>query len=186
MIETDLYKLRFPIGEFKTQETITQELIALWITSIETFPMSVFRVCSKLSDEEKQWIYRPGGWSIKQVVHHCADSHMNALMRTKLALTEDKPMVKPYQEEKWAELIDAQDDDIRDSINILSGVHKKWVKILKNLGPEELSREYIHPEHNKSFSIAEVIGMYAWHCDHHLAHIKFALELKGNFNTAQN
>ena len=186
MTESDIFKLRFPIGEYSNPEVISQDQINDWIKSIETFPVSIFQLCSKLSTNEKNWIYRPGGWSVKQVVHHCADSHMNALIRTKLAITEDNPTVKPYSENLWAELIDAQDDNIRDSINILSGVHNKWVRILKDLRPEDMDRKYIHPEHGTKFSIKEVIGTYAWHCNHHLAHIKQALNSKGSFNASNN
>ncbi|MFT6981572.1 MAG: hypothetical protein ACJAUD_000336 [Crocinitomicaceae bacterium] len=186
MTETDIYNLRFPIGKFVTPESISDEQLKEWIESIREFPVSVFGLCSKLSEQEINWIYRPGGWAIKQVIHHCADSHMNSLIRFKLALTEDRPTIRPYKEGLWADLVDSQDNDIRNSINILAGTHKKWVMILLNLRQEDMHRGYIHPEHNKYFSIGEAIGLYAWHCNHHLAHIQLALKSKGSFNASNN
>lgn len=186
MIETDLYQLKFPIGEFTAPDVYTEELLDEWIETLAGFPLEVFQMCSKLSAEEKNWIYRPGGWSIKQVIHHCADSHMNAFIRIKLSLTEDCPTITPYQEAKWAELEDSLDDNIRDSINIISGTHKKWARLITSLSPEQLKRQYIHPEHQTRISIIEAIGTYAWHCKHHLGHIQLAIVSNGRNNTSNN
>ena len=133
-----------------------------------------------LSPLELDYIYRPGGWTIKQVVHHCADSHMNSLIRFKLALTEDLPTIKPYFEERWAELADYH-NPISDSLIILQGVHNRWVTLLKSLDQEQLKRDFIHPEHQKRFTLKETMALYAWHCQHHLAHIEQALEFKNVF-----
>ena len=124
-----------------------------------------------LSDEQLNTPYRPEGWTIRQVVHHCADSHMNALIRFKLALTEDTPTVKPYLEDRWSELPDSKSTRIDSSIKILEGVHERLSLLLKSLTQSDLEREFIHPEHGRKILVKENIGLYAWHCDHHLAHI---------------
>ncbi len=181
MTEQELYKLKYPIGEFKKPELITSQHIADWISSIEALPNSIVSITNTLSENELNYKYRPEGWTIKQVVHHCSDSHINSLIRFKLALTEDKPIIRPYFEDRFAKLID-YDEPIGVSLSILTGVHKKLVVLLKNLDQDDLKREFIHPEHGKHFSLEETIGIYAWHSNHHLAHVKQALNFKEKFN----
>lgn len=178
----DIQKLKFPIGEYAPNRNPDKETLNKWIKVIEDFPVKLESLTAGVSLEKLNWNYRPGGWTVKQVIHHCADSHMNSIIRFKLALTEDTPTIRPYHEDKWAELIDAQDDDIENSIKLLNGLHKKWVILLRNLSKEQLELEYIHPEHGKRFNLAETIGIYAWHCNHHLAHVKNGLESKGKYN----
>lgn len=180
MKEEELYKLKFPVGEFKKPETITKEHIEAWINSIETLPESIISITKNRSETELNYKYRPNGWTIKQVVHHCADSHINSLLRFKLTLTEKEPIIRPYFEDRFAELNDYS-ESIDDSICILVGVHKKLVVLLKNLSQEELKLEFIHPEHGKRFTLEETIGTYAWHSNHHLAHIEQALKFKSKF-----
>ena len=144
-------------------------------------PKSIVSVTNNLSEIELNYKYRPDGWTIKQVVHHCADSHINSIIRFKLALTEDTPTIRPYFEDRFAELNDYR-ETIDTSVSILNGVHKKLGILLKNLSKEDLKREFVHPEHGKHFSVEETIGVYAWHSNHHLAHIKKALNSKGKFN----
>lgn len=177
----NLEKLKFPIGQFQKPETISQNDLDCWINDIENFPSKIKNLTSTLSVEELDWIYRPQGWSIKQVVHHCADSHMNSLIRFKLALTEDVPTIKPYEEQFWAELADGNSDDISPSLQLIEGLHKRWVLLLKSFGATELKRQFIHPANNKTSFLDETIGMYAWHGNHHLAHIEQALANKGQF-----
>lgn len=177
----NLEKLKFPIGQFQKPETISENDLNLWINYIETFPARIKEVTSSLSVEELNWIYRPNGWSIKQVVHHCADSHMNSFIRFKLALTEDIPTIKPYEEQLWAELADGNSNDILPSIQIIEGLHARWVLLLKSFGSTELKRQFTHPANNKTSCLDEIIGVYAWHCNHHLAHIEQALLYKGQF-----
>jgi len=181
MTEQDLYNLRFPIGEFKKPELITKQQINEWISSIEALPQSIISVTKDLSEVELNYKYRPNGWTIKQVVHHCADSHINSIIRFKLALTEVKPTIRPYFEDRFAEL-DDYSEAIDAAISILIGVHKKLGILLKKLNQEELKLEFVHPEHEKHFSLEETIGVYAWHSNHHLAHIKQALKLKRTFD----
>lgn len=181
MTEQDLYKLKYPLGEFIKPDRITSQQIEEWIASIEALPNSIDATTKNLNEAELNYKYRPQGWTIKQVVHHYADSHINSMMRFKLALTEDTPTIRPYFEDRFAKLID-YDAPINASISILTGVHKKLEVLLKNLSQNDLKRQFIHPEHGKHFSIEETIGVYAWHGDHHLAHIKQALNFKEKFN----
>ena len=177
----NLDKLRFPIGSFKCPESVEAAQMSLWISEIESFPASINNLTKHLSAAELNWKYRPGGWSIKQVVHHCADSHMNCLIRFKLALTEETPTIKPYEESKWAELKDALTDDISASLQITEGIHSRWSVLLKNMSKEQFSMQYFHPESQKTFALDEITGFYAWHCNHHLAHIRQALSHKNQF-----
>ncbi|WP_282044261.1 YfiT family bacillithiol transferase [Winogradskyella flava] len=181
MTEQELYKLTFPIGEFEKPQHITQEHLREWIASIESLPERIESVTKHLNDKELNYKYRPAGWTIKQVVHHCADSHINSIVRFKLALTEDAPTIRPYFEDRFAKLIDYK-ESIDASISILKGVHEKLGILLKSFSEEDLKREFIHPEHGKRFSLEETIGTYAWHSDHHFAHIQQALKHKGEFN----
>ena len=172
--------LKYPIGQFEKPEHISKTQILNWISEIEKFPNRVEELTKDLSADELAYIYRPEGWTIRQVVHHCADSHINSITRFKLALTEDSPTIRPYFEDRWATLVD-YNEPLESALQILKGVHKKLGVLLKSIKEEELKREFIHPEHGKRFSIEETIGVYAWHSNHHLAHIKQALKFKGVF-----
>jgi hypothetical protein len=174
--------LAFPIGEYSANKTPNKSIIEKWISEIEVFPSALYSLLEHITTEKLQWKYRPGGWSVKQVVHHCADSHMNSIIRFKLALTEDLPTIRPYQEDKWAELPDSLSNNLQDSLTLLTSLHSKWVKLLRILSEEELNREFIHPEHGQKMSLKETIGMYAWHCNHHLAHVKQAISSGGTYN----
>jgi hypothetical protein len=176
----NIEELKYPVGKFKYAKP-THDQHKQWIKDIETFPAKVREIITGLSSKQLAWAYRPEGWTIQQVVHHCADSHMNANSRFKLALTEDNPTIKPYEEALWAKLPDMA-NDLEDSLSILDGLHKRWNSLLESLSEEELDRTYIHPEHNKTFDLRFTVGMYAWHCNHHYAHIKQALHHKGQFD----
>ncbi len=176
-----LSALKFPIGEFEKPSTISTADIDLWIQEIGKFPERISNLTNPLDENALNWQYRPEGWTIKQVVHHCADSHMNAIIRCKLTLTEDTPNIGPYFEDRWANLTDYSSNDLSHSLAIINGLHHKWVGILINLNEEELNRTFLHPEHNQSFSLKENIANYAWHCNHHLAHIRLAIQYKGEF-----
>lgn len=177
----NLQKLKYPIGTYRSNKNPNIEELENWIRDIEHFPVTLENLVKDISDEALSYKYRPDGWTIKQVVHHCSDSHLNSIMRFKLALTEDTPRIRPYFEDRWAKLPDSLQDDVSDSLSILKGLHKKWVLLLKSLSEEQLKLEFIHPEHGQKFNLAETIGNYAWHCNHHLAHIKNALASKGKY-----
>jgi len=163
--------LRFPIGKYSKPNVISKETLEDWIIDLEQFPDNLSNAVRNLSSEQLNTPYRPGGWTVSQVVHHCADSHLNSFIRFKLALTEDKPTIKPYYEDRWADLPDARDFPIESSLKIIEGVHQRWTHLIKNLSEEDLKKVFIHPEHNKEFTLIETIGLYAWHSNHHLAHI---------------
>ena len=165
--------LRYPIGQFDKPTVITRRVIEKWIETIGSFPELLSFEVALLADKQLDTPYREGGWTIRQVVHHCADSHMNAFVRFKLALTEDNPVIKPYDEASWAELSDSKSLPVASSLFILKGLHYRWRTLLKSLDEESLKRKYTHPEHGQEFALDEAIGMYAWHCNHHLAHVKF-------------
>ena len=177
----DLEKLKFPIGEYVKPKTISGAELENCLTQIQEFPERIEDITKNLSVEELNWVYRPNGWSIKQVVHHCADSHINAYVRTKLALTQILPVINPYNETVWATLVDGNTDSILASLHILKGVHSRWILLLNNLSKAELEREYYHPENNKNYKLNEVIAIYSWHCNHHLVHIEQAIKYKGQF-----
>ncbi|SOD14792.1 YfiT family bacillithiol transferase [Pedobacter xixiisoli] len=170
---SDIENLKFPIGKFNAPDLITSEHIKTWIEAIKSFPERLIAATKDLNDEQLEKQYRPDGWTIRQVVHHCADSHINSFTRFKLALTEDKPVIKPYAEDLWAELPDA-DLPIASSIKILEGIHERWTVLLESLTAADLERQFIHPENNELISLKQNIGIYAWHCNHHLAHILIA------------
>jgi DinB superfamily len=181
MNEISIEKLKFPIGTFQKPDFISENDIKNWIKTIDNFPKLIKEKTENLSFEQLNWTYRPNGWSAKQVVHHCADSHINSFVRFKLALTEENPTIKPYEEASWALLDDGISDDISASLSIIQGVHKRWVLLMKSFTEKELKRTFLHPESKKTFCLEEIIGLYAWHCNHHLAHIDQALEYKGQF-----
>ncbi|MEO6305324.1 MAG: YfiT family bacillithiol transferase [Bacteroidia bacterium] len=164
-------ELKYPIGHYQKPEAFTKEILNEAISIIENFPKKLKQETEHLTDEQLDTPYRPDGWTIRQVVHHCADSHMNAMIRVKLALTEDTPTIKPYAEALWAELPDTKNLPIHFSLSILEGVHFRWATTLKNMKEKEFDRCFIHPEKGRELSLHESTGMYAWHCKHHLAHI---------------
>lgn len=171
--------LQYPIGKFQKPDEFTDEILIELINTLEDFPSKIRTETENLSDEQLDTVYRPGGWTIRQVVNHCADSHMNSLMRFKLALTEDEPEIKPYFEDRWAELEDSKNMNIDAALKMLEGIHERWTVLLRSLSKDQLSRTFIHPEHGMKFRLDENIAVYTWHCDHHLAHIK---ELKKRKN----
>ncbi|WP_310554669.1 YfiT family bacillithiol transferase [Flavobacterium sp.] len=177
----NLETLKFPIGAFQKPISISENDIQKWIETIENFPNRIKRITENLSVEKLNWQYRPEGWSIKQVVHHCGDSHMNSLIRFKLALTEDLPTIRPYEEALWAILPDGVMDELTASIQIIQGVHARWVLLLKSFSTTEFTRQFLHPASGKIYTLDEALGLYAWHCNHHLAHIEQALLYKGIF-----
>ena len=162
--------VRYPIGQFEKPNLINKQELSGWIRIIAGFPEEIASEVLSLTDEQLDTPYRDGGWTVRQVVHHCADSHMNAFIRFKLALTETDPIIKPYYEALWAELPDSK-IHLESSLNLLKGLHERWRKLLESLDDEDLKRTYVHPEHGRPIPLDEVIGMYAWHCNHHLAHI---------------
>jgi uncharacterized damage-inducible protein DinB len=174
-------KIKYPIGRYRVDKTIAPRDVAKWIDEIEELPGKLRAEVSDLDEEQLDTPYREGGWTVRQLVHHLPDSHLNAYTRFKLALTEDKPTIKPYREDQWAELPDSS-LPIEVSLKMLEAIHERWVYLLKSLNEEQLSRELIHPESDSgNVVLKSMIGNYAWHGKHHLAHI-INLKEKKNWN----
>ncbi|HEX3234972.1 MAG TPA: putative metal-dependent hydrolase [Gemmatimonadales bacterium] len=162
--------LRYPIGRFKF-ETLTERGRAECVARIAGAPGRMRAAVVGLSDDQLDTPYRPGGWTVRQVVHHVPDSHLNAYTRMRLALTEPAPTIKPYEEARWAELPDARTAPIEISLALLEALHARWHLLLRQLTPTDGARTFRHPEHGRDFTVDEVIAMYAWHGEHHAAHI---------------
>lgn len=172
MTEHELYKLKYPIGEFKKPQQITSQHLKEFIAQIESLPMRLKKTVENLSEEQLNTPYRPQGWTVRQVIHHIPDSHLNSYIRFKWALTEDKPVIKAYFEERWAELADYQNTPIEISLNLLEFLHQRWVILLRSLNTEELAKTFIHPAQGNALHLGETTASYAWHGEHHLAHIE--------------
>ena len=151
---------------------ITNQQLKEWIDTLEEIPSIVESMVMSLSDAQLATPYRPDGWSVRQLVHHIADSHHNSYIRFKWGLTEDNPVIKPYLEKEWSKLFDAQTAPIALSLNHLKAVHAKLVYLLRGLSQEDLERKFIHPDGNQETSLIVNVGRYAWHGSHHIAHIK--------------
>ena len=168
--------LRYPIGEFDPS-TIDIARRAEHIRTYSELPEKLGAAVDGLTDEQLDTPYRPEGWTLRQTVHHLADSHMNGLVRVKLALTEEKPTIRPYLEDRWAELPD-KSMPIESSMKILEGVHSRVAEILKNLADDDFNRKFIHPDTGE-WTLDGFIALYAWHSRHHTAHITSARERNG-------
>jgi uncharacterized damage-inducible protein DinB len=161
---------RYPIGKFNKNITVTKEMRSDFINTIETLPSQLRKEVENLSQQQLDTPYRNGGWTIRQVVHHLPDSHINSYVRFKLALTEDNPAIKTYEEHLWAELPDTFKTPIDVSLNLLESLHTRWVILLRSLTDEQYEKTFQHPEWNK-ITLSTVLALYAWHSKHHLAHI---------------
>jgi hypothetical protein len=170
--------LRYPIGRFEHQGPVDGATLAAWIGQIEALPGQLRDAVSRLTDEQLDTPYRPGGWTIRQVVHHVPDSHLNGYVRCKWALTEDQPLIKTYDEARWAELADYRTVPVETSLRFLAAIHEKWVALLRVLTREQLSRRFVHPDWG-TVELAWNVGNYAWHGRHHLAHVTTTVERNG-------
>ncbi|MEP7255084.1 MAG: YfiT family bacillithiol transferase [Ferruginibacter sp.] len=162
--------LKYPIGKYIVQP-FSEKLLAEWLTDIKNLPQHLENAILNLDEAQLNTPYREGGWTVKQLVHHVADSHMNAYIRFKLGLTEVNPVIKPYDEAAWAEMADTKNLPINISLTILHAVHARWYEILKNMSRDDMDKTVFHPEHKKEFTLWELLGMYAWHSRHHVAHV---------------
>lgn len=161
---------RFPIGKFQYGGAPSAEQREKFIGEIEQTPAALSTAIEGLTESQLNTPYRPGGWTVRQVVHHVPDSHMNAYVRFKLALTEDSPVIKTYAEDRWAELADTKATPIEVSLNLLDCLHKRWVRLLRSLKPEDWKREFRHPELGVVL-LEKNVALYAWHGKHHVAHV---------------
>ncbi len=161
---------RYPIGKFQLPQTITPEHHAQWIQTIAQTPAQMRKAVEGLSDVQLDTPYREGGWTVRQVVHHVPDSHINSYVRFKLALTEDEPTIKPYREQDWALLADSRDTPIEVSLDLLDSLHRRWVVLLESLNPSDYAKAFMHPDSGRN-TLERAVALYASHGSHHVAHI---------------
>lgn len=178
---TDIEFLKYPIGKFQFDPNSDEHSLQKAIETIKSLPEHLMETVKHLSEPQLDTPYRPGGWTVRQVIHHVGDSHMNALIRFKLALTEDTPTIKPYDEAAWAKLSDYS-FEIELSLALIRLIHAKWVAILEHMTEADFQRTYFHPESQKEQTLLEVAHMYAWHSQHHLSHIQ-QLMIRENWTT---
>jgi len=162
--------LRYPIGNFEKPATVAPGQRAGFIRDLEEAPARLRAAVAGLSETQLDTPYRPGGWTVRQVAHHLPDSHLNAYTRHKLAVTEDEPTIKPYEESRWAELADGKAAPIQPSLQLLESLHSRWVTFLRGLKPDQFSRTFMHPESGR-WTLDQSLAMYGWHGKHHVAHI---------------
>lgn len=172
--------LRYPIGQYEPKP-LSQSVKEEWLADIRFLPQAIEHAINNLNEAQLHTPYRDGGWTLNQVVHHVADSHMNAYCRFKLGFTEDRPTIRPYDEKAWAETQDVKDLPINISITLLHALHQRWHHFLQSLTDGDYNRTVFHPEHKKEFTLWYLLGMYAWHGRHHTAHITSLRERK-NWN----
>lgn len=171
--------LAYPIGRFALPAAHTETDRNKWISVLEAAPKWYDYSIENLDEAQLDTPYRPGGWTIAQVVHHVADSHINAYTRLKLALTEEQPLIKPYDEKRWAELPDVTAVPVNVSITLIHALHRRWTAVLRHLNEAEWERSYLHPEMKDALTLWQMTAMYAWHSKHHFEHIMKLRERMG-------
>lgn len=179
MNDASAERLRYPIGHFHKPESISDRQLQDWIAELEALPTRLRDLADRLSETQLDTPYRPGGWTVRQVIHHLSDSHHHSYTRFKWALTEDQPVIKAYLQDGWADLFDARTAPVSLSLDHLQAVHAKLVYLLRGLSRAELKRAFVHPETGSVTTLEENVGRYAWHSNHHLAHISGLLERMG-------
>lgn len=179
MKETETLDPRYPIGRFQFDGDAAAGKREQWIEQIAAAPARLRAAVTGLTAAQLDTPYRDGGWTVRQVVHHLPDSHLNAYTRIKLALTEEAPTIKPYEEARWAELPDARAGEIEPSLLLLESLHQRWLMLLRQLKPHDFDRQFRHPEHGRTFRLGETLALYAWHGRHHVAHITALRKRKG-------
>jgi DinB superfamily len=169
-MEIPMTDLRYPIGKFHYEGPPTEEQKQKYLSDIEQAPAHLRAALKGLSDQQLDTPYRPEGWTVRQVTHHVPDSHLNAYVRFKLALTEDDPTIKPYAEDRWAQLADTQTTPVEVSLTLLDSLHSRWIRLLRSLKPDDWKRTFRHPELGL-IPLEKNLALYAWHGRHHVAHI---------------
>jgi len=163
--------LRYPVGKFDWNAPVSEADYPRFIAQIAEAPGALRSAVAGLSRDQLETPYRPDGWTVKQLVHHVPDSHLNAYCRFKLALTEDEPTIKPYEEGKWAELPDSQRVPVEVSLELLDALHQRWVVLLTSMESSDFNRGFHHPERDGVMTLSQLLALYAWHGRHHVAHI---------------
>jgi uncharacterized damage-inducible protein DinB len=160
----------YPIGKYEPQP-YSDVLREQWLADIRFLPNALEAAIHNLDEHQLDTPYREGGWTVRQLVHHVADSHLQAYTRFKLGLTEDNPTIKPYEEKLWAEMADTREVPVNISITLLYALHSRWSVVLEHIQPAAYDRTVVHPEHNRQMTLWYLLGMYAWHSRHHVAHV---------------
>jgi hypothetical protein len=167
---------QYPIGKFSPPESIAPEDRARYIETIASAPARLREATKGISATRLDTPYREGGWTVRQVIHHVPESHMNAYIRFKLALTETDPVIKPYDEAAWARLSDVAVAPIETSIVLLESLHMRWVVLMRGLSGDDWGERFIHPEYGQARTLEQTLALYAWHGDHHIAHVKSVVD----------
>jgi uncharacterized damage-inducible protein DinB len=170
--------LRYPIGKFGYEGSLSGAQKQKYLSDIEQAPIHLRAALEGLSKSQLDTPYRPEGWTVRQVVHHIPDSHLNAYVRFKLALTEDEPTIKPYAEDRWARLADTKTTPIEVSLAMMDSLHTRWVQLLRSLQGEDWKRTFRHPEMGV-MDLEKTLALYSWHGHHHVAHITSLRERSG-------
>ncbi len=168
--------LKFPVGKFSFPQDFNFSDLQDWINVLKNFPDQLENLINMITQDQLLSTYRPGGWTAKQVIHHISDSHTHALMRFKWSLTEEKPVIKPYLEDKFAGLSDYE-LPVNTALTMIKAVHLKWSSIIENMAEADWHKGYFHPQSNRFFTLYDAMALYAWHCRHHFAHIKICMGL---------
>ena len=170
---------RYPIGPFQRRDELSADERSAMIEGIAACPARMREAVAGLDDVQLDTPYRDGGWTVRQVVHHVPDSHLNAYVRLKLALTEETPAIRPYDESEWAKLADVQSTPVEVSLTLLDSLHARWVGLMRTLQPDDFRRTFKHPDHEGTQTLDWLVAMYAWHSRHHVAHITTLRERTG-------
>jgi hypothetical protein len=170
--------LRYPVGKFESRSELSAEERRSMIDDIAVTPARMREAVRGLTDSQLDTPYRDGGWTVRQVIHHVPDSHLNGYTRLKLALTEKEPTIKPYDQSAWADLADSRDTPIETSLMLLESVHDRWVRLLRSMNERDFARTFRHPEHG-AVTVDWLVAMYSWHGRHHTAHITSLRREKG-------
>ena len=171
-------RLRYPIGEFVVPDEVTKAQRETWLEEVAQLPKRLRTAVEELSEAQLDTPYRPGGWTVRQVAHHLPDSHLNSYTRFKLALTEENPTIRPYDEVGWAELGDSS-APVEVSLALLDALHERWVVLLESLSERDWQRTFMHPASKQTLTLEQSLANYAWHGEHHLAHITSLREREG-------
>ncbi len=171
--------LKYPIGNFVPPDHVSVNDREKFIDNLDALPGQLTAVVASLTEDQLDTPYRDGGWTVRQVVHHLPDSHLNCYIRFKWALTETQPRIKAYDEKAWAKLPDALEAPVTLSLSLLESIHNRWVYLLKNLNEDDWSKSFEHPETNKTVPLDINLALYSWHGKHHLAHIERLVERMG-------
>lgn len=171
-------ELRYPVGRFEPRATLTSAEREEAVEALEMAPARLREAVADLDEEQLDTPYREGGWTVRQVVHHLADSHLNGYVRMRWALTEDAPTLKGYDQEEWAELEDARSAPVSMSLDLFHALHRRWLELIRSLGPEDFGRRLVHPEGGEP-TVDTLLWLYAWHARHHTAHITGLRERRG-------